>query len=221
MAGEDLLEGTDGGANDTDAKKGKKKPLSKGQKIGVAIGATTIVLVLVQIERSKGAASTSTSTTTPIDPLTGDPEGSAADQAALSAMQNGTGSSGDGAGGGYYSSPSSGSDDGGTDPATGATYSSEIAGLVTANSALGTDFTNLEAQWSSLSSNPNPPATGTTPPPTSTTPAAPHGASPLQSANLANLEAELKRDQTGKPTANKTRAVKTLNKQIAAVKARS
>jgi hypothetical protein len=214
MAGEDLLEGTDGGANDTRGKKGKKKPLSKGQKIGVVIGGITILLVLVQIERSKASAGTSATTATaPIDPTTGDPSGSAADQAALAAMQSAAGSSG--GGGGYYDS---GSSDSGTDPATGASYSSEISANATAWSALGPEITALEAQVSSLSSNPGPPG-----PPGPAGPPAPasHGATSLQSANLANLEAELKRDQTGKATPNKTKAIATLNKQITAVKGRS
>jgi hypothetical protein len=216
MAGEDLLEGSDGGSNDTDAKsKGKKKPLSKGQKIGVIIGGVTILLVIVQIERSKASASTAatTSTTAPIDPTTGYPSGSPEDQAALANM----GSSGGGGSG--YSSGYGSSTDPSVDPSTGASYSSEIGANTTALSTLGTDFTALENQFSTLQGEVVPPPSQT-PPPSSTPPPA-HGATALQSANLANLEAELKRDSTGKKTPTKTAAIKRLNTQITAVKARS
>lgn len=97
MAGEDLLEGDDGGSNDTSPAKGgkkKHKPLSKGQKIGVVIGVVTIVLVIYQIRKSNAA---SASTTSSIDPATGYPTGSAQDLAAL-AEQQGTGSAAGGSG---------------------------------------------------------------------------------------------------------------------------
>jgi hypothetical protein len=235
MAGEDLLEGADGGTNDTTGAKGKKhKPLSKGQKIGVAIGAITILLVVYQIKKGQASSSSSTTASAPIDPQTGYPAGSAQDQAALAqiaASQSAASSAGQygtGGGGGSWSGGSDGSSSSsGIDPSTGQSYSSEIAANNTALSSLGQDYTTLEQQWSSFTSNPgqsggvgeetpgNPtgaigPATPAAPTPTAT-----------QSANLVKLEAELNRDEQGTPTAGKTASITTLNKQITAVKNRS
>ena len=90
MAGEDLLEDSGSGDSSTGSGTSKKhKPLSKPQKIGVAIGVLTIILVVVQIERSKSASTATAGASTPIDPETGYPEGSAEDQAALAAVDAG------------------------------------------------------------------------------------------------------------------------------------
>lgn len=228
MAGEDLDLGDDGGANDTAGAKGKKhKPLSKGQKIGVAIGAITILLVIVQIERSKSAsAATTTATTssTPIDPQTGYPSGSAADQAALAQMASAADQGSYGSG--YYGSDgtggSSSSLDTGTDPSTGASYSSEIAANSGALSTLGTDFQTLENQFSSLQGEVVPPATSTE----TTTPLAPTvapsssvGLTPAQQTKLSSLNAQLAKDEASKTKGAKAN-VPVLKKQITAVESR-
>ena len=214
MAGEDLLEGDDGGTNDTDGapgKKGKKKPLSKGQKIGVAIGLVTIVLFIYEIQKNKSASSSSgaAGTTSTIDPQTGYPSGSAADQAALSQL---SGSSGGGyyGSGGYYTSPSSSSTDPfqGVDPSSGATYASELNTLGSDYSGLNAQLTTLEQQAATWSS------TGNTTTPGSSGPTA------AQKANLSHLEAELSKDRKINTPSAKA-AVTRLNKQITAVKARS
>lgn len=227
MAGEDLLEGDDGGANDTADTKGAKKhkPLSKGQKIGAAVGIVTILLVIYQIKKSEAATSTASATASaPIDPQTGYPEGSAEDQAALAAIQSsgGAGSMYSSGGGGWTGDTSS-TDTSGLDPSTGATYSSELStlgtnytSLETALSALQGDFTSYQGQ--TAIPTPTVPTPNGTPGPTA--PAPTTSPSAVQSANLANLEAELKKDSAG-TTAGDKASVKTLNKQIAAVKARS
>jgi hypothetical protein len=237
MAGEDLLEGTDGGTNDTDAKggKGKKhKPLSKGQKIGAAIGAITILLVVYQIKKGQASSAASTTSSAAIDPQTGYPVGSAQDQAALATL-NGTSaaqgygsySGGGGGGGGYYSGGSS--TDSGTDPATGQSYSSELSSIGSEYTTLGNEYNSLQTEFSTWSSSP--PA-GTQPPaptPPTGTPTGTvvkgvaggkTGPTVSSSQNLANLNATLKRDEQGNTAGDKASVV-TLNKQIAAVKARS
>jgi hypothetical protein len=115
----------------------------------------------------------------------------------------------------------------GTDPSTGASYSSELAAGSTAYTTLGNEYATLENQFTTLQGEfttyqnqvaPTPPPT---PPPTPTPP--PHPAtvpSALQSSNLTNLTAELKKDSQG-TTAGDKASVITLDKQIAAVKARS
>jgi hypothetical protein len=229
VAGEDLLEGTDGGSNDTGSASGpgskKKKPLSKGQKIGLVIGLVTIALVVIQIERSKSAASSAaTSTSTPIDPETGYPEGSAQDQAALAnlAAQSGGGSYGaQGGSDGYGSSDSSGASD--TDPATGISYSSEIGTINGTLGTLGTDLTGLESQFSTFQSDVPPattpsttPTAATTPTTTTTSPTSSSTANPALNTTLANLakdEAAAAKD----PTAKNTAAVKALTERVSQI----
>lgn len=220
MAGEDLLEDSGSGDSSTGSGTSKKhKPLSKPQKIGVAIGVLTIILVVVQIERSKSASTATAGASTPIDPETGYPEGSAEDQAALAALESGSGAGSSGGGDG-------GGGDGGVDPATGQTYSSEIgalgadysnAGIDPATgvsysselSTLGTNYTNalgditsLQQEFTQYQQSVKTPAAGKTP-----------------SQNLANLESQLARDEKGTSKGDVANRA-TLKKQIAAVKSR-
>lgn len=214
MAGEDLLEGDDGGSNDTSGGKGKKhKPLSKGQKIGVGIGLVTILLVIVQIEKSK-AASAGTTTVSGTNQTAAD-QAAAADEAALA-------SGGYGGGGASY--------DTGTDPATGETYASEIqAASIDPNSGatyssefstLGQDYQTLANQFTALQGEVIPPAGGVTKGPGSTTTVTTGAASKTPAANLANLNAELAKDEKINTPAARS-SVTTLKKQITAVKSRS
>lgn len=154
MAGEDLLE--DGGDSSSAEKPVKgKKPLSKGQKIGVGIGVVTIVLFIYEIQKSKNAAAASATTTAPIDPQTGYPSGSAQDQAALAQMGNASGAYGYQGQGSYGSYPSTGatSTTSGQDPVTGMTYSAEIAANAGGISTLQSDFTQLQGSITSLTSD--------------------------------------------------------------------
>jgi len=140
MAGEDLLEGDDGGSNDSSAKGKKgKKPLSKGQKIGLGIGLATIVLVIYQIKKgsASSAAAGTTTAAAATDPATGYPSGSIQDQQALASM-NGTSSANGGSSGAYggYGSYGSSSTGGGynTDPAVTSalnTLTSDVQGIST------------------------------------------------------------------------------------------
>jgi hypothetical protein len=237
MAGEDLLEDDTGtsSTSSTDGPDGKKKkkPLSKGQKIGVAIGLVTIVLFIYEIEKNKSAAATAgaSTTSTPVDPQTGYPQGSAEDTAALAAM-NGSGSGsgyyGGGSSDGYGSvSTSSGIDpttgatyasEMGTDPSTGISYSSELASSGTALSTLGTEYSTLQGQFTTLEST-LPGGANYVAPVTPATTSKTANPSVLQSANLAKLNQELGKDQAAKKP--NTKAIATLKKQITAVTNRS
>lgn len=119
MAGEDLdldESGADGG------KKGKHKPLTKGQKIGIGIGLATILLIIYQVKKQSAANASTSASSSAIDPLTGYPTGSAQDQAALSSMYSGSASTGSypgsGGGGGYYGGGTTTTDTSGSDLAT-------------------------------------------------------------------------------------------------------
>jgi hypothetical protein len=221
MAGEDLLEDDTGTGSKTgpDGKKGKK-PLSKGQKIGLGIGLVTIVLFIYQIEKGKAASSsTAASSTAPIDPTTGYPSGSAQDESALAG--SGTGGAGgfsSGGGGGFFSDPSSSAAPAtdpfqGVDPSSGQTYASELSTLGSDYSGLQSQYTTLQQAFTTWSS------TGTTTPPTTTTSPVTKAPTSAQAANLAKLNQELGKDQAAKKP-NKT-AIATLKKQIAAVNKRS
>ena len=186
MAGEDLLEsGGDSSPSESDTKGKKKKPLSKGQKIGVGIGVVTILLVIWQIKKSQ-AANASSTTTAPIDPQTGYPSGSAEDQAALAQLSGG-GLYGNQGSGTYGADTGQTSTVSGNDPVTGMTYSAEIAQNAGGISTLQSDFTQLQGSITSLTSdvqglstnanqtyqqpyqsNPTPTPTSTTPTPTPT-----------------------------------------------------
>jgi hypothetical protein len=226
----DLLDsGGDGGAPAGDAHgKKPKKPLSKGQKIGVVIGVVTILLVVVQIERSKAstAAAASPASSTPIDPQTGFPEGSAQDQAALSQIGSSAGAGGLGSGGGgYYSVPTSSATQTdpfqGTDPSTGLSYASEISSNTTGISTLqqewSSEFSTLSTEIAGISTTQTQPGTSPAGPrPTGPTAVA---ATAAQVSTLAKLNQELGKDQAAK-NPNKT-AIATLKKQITAVTKRS
>lgn len=227
MAGEDLDLGDDGGTNDTGkGGKGKKhKPLSKGQKIGVAIGAVTILLIVFQIKKGSSSSSSSTTASAPIDPQTGYPTGSAEDQAALaqiSASQSGaTAADGGGGSGGYYDSGGGG--DSGTDPATGVSYSSEFSTL----GAEVTSYQNQIAAWESQAastfySSSNPPPSPAPAPTTTSTTSTTTGPTAADRAKLASLNAELTKDTTGanKGSTGAKANIPVLKKQIAAVQAR-
>lgn len=230
MAGEDLLEGDDGGTNDTSSSakgsKKKHKPLSKGQKIGVAIGLITILLVIIQIEKSKAAttaAAGSTSSSTPIDPQTGYPEGSAEDEAALAAINAGsTTSSGGDSGidpstGQTYDSEIQGES---IDPSTGLSYSSELSTDSGLLSTLGTEVTSYQNQITTLINDQATDYNANNPPPAPTNTNTPKSPTASQSATLTNLQSELNKDSQGTTKGDKASVV-TLQKQIAAVKARS
>ena len=222
----DLLDSGGGGGDapttEPDGKKAKK-PLSKGQKIGVVIGVVTILLVIVQIERSK-SSSTAAATSSPIDPTTGDPAGSAADQAALAQLgQEQAAGGGSYGGGGSYSDGSSptGYDTStvsGTDPSTGLSYSAEIAsnasGISTLQDTITTDFSTITSEITGLSTTQ--PQTPVTPPTLQRS----TGPTAAQTATLAKLNQELGKDQAG-TSANDKKATATLKKQIAAVTKRS
>jgi len=166
VAGEDLDEDTSDSSSAPGAagKKGKK-PLNKGQKIGVAIGVVTILLFIYEIKKNSAAtAATAASATTPaaapIDPQTGYPSGSVQDQNALAAI-NGTSSYANGnSTGGSYGSSGSGS------------YGGGGGGM----STLQSEYAALEAQLTTLTSDVNGLSTNnnqTTPPPVTTPPVLP------------------------------------------------
>lgn len=196
MAGEDLLEeGGDSTTNTAPDGKKKHKPLSKGQKIGVAIGVITIVLVIVEIERNKANAATTAASATPA---------SATDPGA--AYED----SGGGGGSGYWSGDSGG--DNGLDPSTGIPYSTELSTLGSEYTNLNSEYTTLQTQWDTISTAPGPgPDIPGTPGPKSPT--------STQASNLAKLNQELGKDQAAKKP--NTKAIATLKKQIAAVQKRS
>jgi hypothetical protein len=203
MAGEDLLEDDTG-----DGTKKKHKPLSKGQKIGVAIGVVTIILFIYEIEKNKSNAAAAVTTTTPIDPQTGYPEGSAQDQAALAQLGGAGATPGysTGSDGGYYS-PSNPDPTAGIDPSTGQSYSSELT-------TLGTDFQSLQNSYSTLSQQVATWSSTGTP---TTNPTVPTLSS-AQTSTLAKLNQELGKDQAAKKP--NTKAITILKRQISAVQHR-
>ena len=188
MAGEDLLEGDDGGSNDTSGggKKGKHKPLSKGQKIGLAIGVVTILLIIYQVRKQNAAnaAASGSAASAATDPLTGYPAGSAEDQAALAAMYG-------------QSAPSSGSSSGGTDTTGGVTGTAPTTGQTTTPSGWNTLLPGWGETpgWGTSSPQPSPSVQVATPPatvaPVSTTPIGPGASTTSDLENqLATLTSE-------------------------------
>lgn len=170
---------------------------------------------------SSSTASSSTAATTSIDPSTGYPAGSAADEAALAQQAAGTAissvpTSGDGSTSGY-------ADGGGTGYSGGgggiSTIETDLAGIQSSISALSLTQTTPPGTTSvtppSVTTTPPSPVVTPTPPPT--TPAAPTA---TQTANLKNLNRELTKDEAGSTAGDKA-SVTTLKKQIAAVTARS
>lgn len=155
MAGEDLLESGGDSSSDTAAtgKDKKHKPLSKGQKIGVAIGVITILLVIWQIKKSQASSATTGTTTTPIDPQTGYPEGSAEDQAALAQIANAGSYGNQGIGSQAYPDTGTTTTSSGVDPSTGLSYSAEIASNASGIGTLQSEFQQIQTSLTSLTSD--------------------------------------------------------------------
>jgi hypothetical protein len=185
------------------------------------LGAGGVLVAVIAYVRSKKSGTSSSSTSSSaIDPSTGYPAGSAEDTAALQAAATDSTiaatapattstTTGDGSSTGY-------SGDGG-----GGGYGSEI---LTAIDGLQTTLTGMTLTDTAPPSTTSTPPSTTSPPPgitfTPLAPATPQPPTAAQTQNLTNLEAELKKDSAGSTAGDKASVV-TLNKQIAAVKARS
>lgn len=202
------------------------------------LAAGGVVVAAVAYWRSKhpSSSSSSSSTSTTIDPATGYPTGSAADEAALAAQSSAA------SGGLVATAPTSdlsGYQDGGggTGYSGSGGYGSQIESTLTSIQSELAGDTSIVSPPTSVTSTPpstGDPTDGNSPEPiggvgaiTATDPtgaitgaATPQPPTAQQTATLSKLNTELTKDEAGSTAGDKA-SVTTLKKQIAAVQARS